>query len=111
MTYAKIIEYIKRLRKFAEKNYELPFIVRRAIKKNHKALLEEYKLYDEEYQPLVADYESKTDEEKEEINKKVMEMLNTETDLQLETVSVMMLADVNMTLADEELIDFMLVEE
>lgn len=111
MTYAKIIEYIKRLRKFAEKEYELPFILRRAIKKNHKALVEEYKIYDEEYQSLVADIENKTEEEKVEINAKLIETLNTETNLELEKLSVDVLENTNMTLVDEELIDFMLIEE
>lgn len=107
----EIINAINNLGKFVEKNYELPFSLRRAIKKNHKTLMEEYNIYDEQRKELLADIDSKTDEEKGEIDKKFKELLNTDIDLEIIKVDINALSDIKMPYKDELLIEFMLNEE
>lgn len=111
MKIIEIINNLNNLGKFVEKNYELPFILRRAIKKNHKALMEEYNIYDEQRKELLADIDNKTAEEKAEIDKKFREFLNTEIDLEIIKVDINVLADIKMPYKDELLIAFMMNEE
>lgn len=97
----QIIKCANDLGEFVNKNYELPFLLRRAIKKNYKVLYEEYSIFDEERKKLLADGEKD----------KITELLNTEIDIELVKVDVNVLADVKMPYKDELLIEFMLSEE
>lgn len=110
MTYAKIIECIKCIMKFAEKDYKLPSKLRLAIRKNRKVLVEEYKIFEEERLQLIEEYDAKTDEEKAKINKELMELLDTKTKVEIEKLSIDVLDDIDMTLGDEDLLMFMLEE-
>lgn len=106
-----VIEYLLRLQEFGKKNYKLPFIVRRAIKKNHEALLSEYKIFKEESDELTEGLADKSNEEKAEIDATIQKMLEVEVKMELETFSVNELSNIDMTLADEELIEFMFNKE
>ena len=110
MTYAKIIEVIKGIREFASKEYKLSATVRMAIRRNHKALVEEYKIYDEEYRQLTEGYDEKSAEEKAEINKELIELLNTKVEVDIQKVPYESLANVDMSLGDEDLLMFMIEE-
>lgn len=101
----EIINAINNLNKFIEKKYELPFILRRAIKKNYNMLYEEYKIYDEQRKDFMKR------EDKEQMEADIKELLNTKIDIELVKVDVEVLADINMPYTDELLIEFMLNEE
>lgn len=111
MKIVELISNLNNLSKFINKDYELPFLLRRAIKKNYAVMLEEYKIFEETRKPLIDGYDNKSDEEKAIIDEKCRELLNTEIDIELVKVDVNVLADVKMPYKDELLIEFMLNEE
>lgn len=102
----QLIKNVNSVREFVAKNYELPFSLRRAIKKNEKAMIEEYVIFDEERNRIRT-----SDIDDEEKKQKEVKMLNEELDIEIIKLPIEILADINMTLADEELISFMLEEE
>lgn len=111
MKIVDLINNLNNLSKFIGKDYELPFLLRRAIKKNYNVMLEEYKTFEETKKPLIDGYDEKSDEEKATIDEKCRELLNTEIDIEIMKVDVNVLADLKMPYKDELLIDFMLNEE
>lgn len=111
MKIVELISNLNNLGKFIGKDYELPFLLRRGIKKNYSMMLEEYKIFEETKKPLVEGYDEKSDEEKATIDEKCRELLNTEIGIELIKVDVNVLTDVKMPYKDELLIEFMLNEE
>lgn len=101
----EIINAINNLNKFVEKKYEIPFALRRAIKKNYNVLLEEYKIYDEQRKEIIAK------EDETVVNEELKTLLNTDIDVEVVKVNVDVLADIKMPYTDELLIEFMLNEE
>ena len=101
----EIINAINNLNEFIKKKYEIPFVLRRAIKKNYNALYEEYKIYDEQRKEIVAK------EDETIVNEELKTLLNTDIDIEVVKVNVDVLADIKMPYTDELLIEFMLNEE
>ena len=101
----EVINAINNLNEFIKKKYEIPFVLRRAIKKNYNVLLEEYKIYDEQRKEIVAK------EDETVVNEELKALLNTDIDVEVVKVNVDVLADIKMPYTDELLIEFMLNEE
>lgn len=101
----EIINAINNLNEFIKKKYEIPFVLRRAIKKNYNVLYEEYKIYDEQRKEIVAK------EDETIVNEELKTLLNTDIDIEVVKVNVDVLADIKMPYTDELLIEFMLNEE
>ena len=101
----EVINAINNLNEFIKKKYEIPFVLRRAIKKNYNVLLEEYKIYDEQRKEIVAK------EDETVVNDELKTLLNTDIDVEVVKVNVDVLADIKMPYTDELLIEFMLNEE
>ena len=101
----EIINAINNLNEFIKKKYEIPFVLRRAIKKNYNTLFEEYKIYDEQRKEIVAK------EDETIVNEELKTLLNTDIDIEVVKVNVDVLADIKMPYTDELLIEFMLNEE
>ena len=101
----EVINAINNLNEFIKKKYEIPFVLRRAIKKNYNMLYEEYKIYDEQRKEIVAK------EDETVVNEELKALLNTDIDVEVVKVKVDVLADIKMPYTDELLIEFMLNEE
>ena len=101
----EVINAINNLNEFIKKKYEIPFVLRRAIKKNYNMLYEEYKIYDEQRKEIVAK------EDETVVNEELKALLNTDIDVEVVKVNVDVLADIKMPYTDELLIEFMLNEE
>ena len=101
----EIINAINNLNEFIKKKYEIPFTLRRAIKKNHNTLFEEYKIYDEQRKEIVEK------EDETVVNEELKTLLNTDIDVEVVKVNVDVLANIDMPYTDELLIEFMLNEE
>ena len=101
----EVINAINNLNEFIKKKYEIPFVLRRAIKKNYSVLLEEYKIYDEQRKEIVAK------EDEQSATEELKTLLNTDIDVEVVKVNVDVLADIKMPYTDELLIEFMLNEE
>ena len=101
----EVINAINNLNEFIKKKYEIPFVLRRAIKKNYNVLYEEYKIYDEQRKEIVAK------EDETVVNEELKALLNTDIDVEVVKVNVDVLADIKMPYTDELLIEFMLNEE
>lgn len=111
MKIVELISNLNNLSKFINKEYELPFLLRRAIKKNYSVMLEEYKIFEESKKPLIDGYEYKSAEEKAIVDEKCRELLMTEVDIEIIKVNINEMADLKMSYKDELLIEFMLNEE
>lgn len=101
----EVINAINNLNEFIKKKYEIPFALRRAIKKNYNVLLEEYKIYDEQRKEIVAK------EDEQSATEELKALLSTDIDIEVVKVNVDVLADIKMPYTDELLIEFMLNEE
>ena len=101
----EVINAINNLNEFIKKKYEIPFVLRRAIKKNYNTLFDEYKIYDEQRKEIVAK------EGETIVNEELKTLLNTDIDVEVVKVNVDVLADIKMPYTDELLIEFMLNEE
>lgn len=101
----EVINAINNLNEFIKKKYEIPFVLRRAIKKNYNTLFEEYKIYDEQRKEIVAK------EDEQSATEELKALLNTDIDIEVVKVNVDVLADIKMPYTDELLIEFMLNEE
>ena len=101
----EVINAINNLNEFIKKKYEIPFVLRRAIKKNYNTLFEEYKIYDEQRKEIVAK------EDEQSATEELKALLNTDIDVEVVKVNVDVLADIKMPYTDELLIEFMLNEE
>lgn len=101
----EVINAINNLNEFIKKKYEIPFVLRRAIKKNYNTLFDEYKIYDEQRKEIVAK------EDETIVNEELKTLLNTDIDVEVVKVNVDVLADIKMPYTDELLIEFMLNEE
>lgn len=103
----EIINTFNLLQEFVNKDIVLPYTLRRGIRKNADILMSEYKIFDEERNKIIEDV-NLSDEEKEI---KVKEMLETDVELEFVKVSANVLENIDMTLRDEAILDFMLIEE
>lgn len=101
----EVINAINNLNEFIKKKYEIPFVLRRAIKKNYNTLFDEYKIYDEQRKEIVAK------EDEQSATEELKALLNTDIDVEVVKVNVDVLADIKMPYTDELLIEFMLNEE
>lgn len=101
----EVINAINNLNEFIKKKYEIPFVLRRAIKKNYNTLFDEYKIYDEQRKEIVAK------EDEQSATEELKALLNTDIDIEVVKVNVDVLADIKMPYTDELLIEFMLNEE
>lgn len=103
----EIIERFNLVQEFINKDIVLPYALRRGIKKNINTLLEEYKIFDEERNKILKDT-NLSDEEKE---LKIKEILETDVDIEFVKVSENVLENIDMSLRDEAILDFMIIPE
>lgn len=103
----EIIERFNLVQEFINKDIVLPYTLRRGIKKNINTLLEEYKIFDEERNKILKDT-NLSDKEKE---LKIKEILETDVDIEFVKVSENVLENIDMSLRDEAILDFMIIPE
>jgi hypothetical protein len=103
----EIINTFNLLQEFINKDMVLPYALRRGIRKNADILVAEYKIFDEERNKIFED--TKLSDEEKEI--KVKEMLETDVELEFVKVPANVLENIDMTLRDEVILDFMIIEE
>lgn len=109
----EIINAINGLEEFIKKDIQLPYNIRRAIVKNRQTLIEEYKIYDAERVKLqkTLDDANTTDDEKMKVREQIVEMLNTEFDLNVVEIPEEDLNIDGLTVRDELALDFMIKKE
>ena len=118
----EIINTINALEEFIKKDTHVPYKVRRAIVKNRQALVSEYSIYDAERSKLRDSLgkkkENMTEQEKkvykkkeEEVNAKIVEILNEEVDIDIIKISASDLDIDALTIKDLIALDFMVADE
>lgn len=103
MKIKEIITSLNLMREFVDKGYELPFKLRRAIRINDEKMLKEYLIFDEERNKI-----NEKDISKEEKEREIFDLLETEIDIELEKVSYDIMETVTIPMSDENMIMFML---
>lgn len=113
MKLGKIIENAKSLNAFIEKDsIQLNYQYSRAMVKNMQTLKNECELFESERQKLAVGFAEKTDEEKAEINNQIMEMLETDIDIEILKIPVGVIAiDNKISAKDLMALDFMIDED
>lgn len=130
ITNSQIIANINALNVFINKDIPLPYLARRAIMKNHKMLMEEYKMYRSVYEKLENELRLKVDtrfkgksedemskEEKQELAelreqtaKQIDELLAAEVEVEIYMIPDNLLENLDLSLKDEMAIEFMIEE-
>lgn len=103
MKIKEIIANLQLMRKFVEKGYELPFLLRRAIRINDEIMMKEYLIFDAEREVIKS-----SGSNEEEINQKLTELINTEIDIKLEKCPYDIMSQVTIPIIDENMLLFML---
>lgn len=112
MSNRKIVDTINGLNSFIEKDKELPYKLHRTIVKNHKVLMEEYRIYNEVREKLIKEYHEETSEEKkQEFAKRMESLLNEMVSVKIEKLPEDILECVEMSPKDSMILDFMLLNE
>ena len=106
MKIREIMTNLTNLTKVIRKDVDMPFELRRAMRRNYKVLLEEYGLYEEEKIKLKKKLEEGTEEK--EVAAELEKILDTEIDIDLIKVSENVLETVVCSTSDEMLLQFML---
>lgn len=113
MKLSEIINNAKALSSFIEKdNIQLPYKYSRAMVKNMKVLKEECELFDAKRQKLAMGFAEKSDDEKNEINNKIMEMVETDISIEILTIPESVISTCgNISAKDLMALDFMIDED
>ena len=106
MKIREIMTNLTNLTKVIRKDVDMPFELRRAMRRNYKVLSEEYGLYEEERIKLKKKLEEGTEEK--EVAAELEKILDTEIDIDLIKVSENILETVVCSTSDEMLLQFML---
>ena len=106
MKIREIMTNLTNLAKVIRKDVDMPFELRRAMRRNYKVLSEEYGLYEEERIKLKKKLEEGTEEK--EVAAELEKILDTEIDIDLIKVSENILETVVCSTSDEMLLQFML---
>lgn len=102
----EIIANLTNLAKVIRKDIDMPYELRRAMRKNYNTLSEEYKIYEEERTKLIM--QLKAGENDKEIEEKLEAILETEVDIDIIKVSESLMETVVCSTSDEMAIQFML---
>lgn len=106
MKIREIITNLNNLAKVIRKDMDMPYELRRAMRKNYKALSEEYGLYEEERVKLKKKMEEGTEEK--DVAAELETILDTEVNIDIVKVSESVLETVVCSASDEMLLQFML---
>lgn len=104
----EIIANLTNLAKVIRKDIDMPYELRRAMRKNYNTLSEEYKIYEAERSKLIK--QLKEGENEKEIEEKLEAILETEVDINIIKVSETLMETVVCSASDEMAIQFMLVD-
>ena len=99
MTVQEVIKAVNDTTQFTALDLKLPYLLRRAIRKNINTLVDEYKIFDAERNRIL-------DEGGDE--QEIIKMLNEEVEVSIEMISEAELIDVTVSYQDELLIEYML---
>lgn len=104
-----IVNVLNNLNSFIEKDKELPYKLHRTIVKNHKTLMDEYKIYNEVREKIIKEYHEESSEEKKaEFLKKMEALLNETVTVKIEKLPEDILEGVVLSPKDSMILDFML---
>lgn len=102
MTNQQIINAINGITTIINRNDILPYTVRRAIRKNYNALMEEYSIYDEQ-RDLITNSDCFNEE-------KMADLLKQNVDVNIAYINESDLEDCPFTIKDEIALEFMIKE-
>ncbi len=111
MNMKQIIEAINGTYAFINKDYKLPYPLRRAMRKNLKELNSEYVIFDEERKRILSEIDSTNAYEIEGADNAILQMLDMEVTVEIEMVSEKHLENVDSTYNEEMGIDYMILWE
>lgn len=103
MKIKEIMANLQLMREFVAKGYELPFLLRRAIRLNDEKMMKEYLIFDSERERIKS---SQVDEQ--EINQRLVELIETEIDIEIKKCPYDIMEQVTIPIQDENMIMFML---
>ena len=104
----EIIANLTNLAKVIRKDIDMPYELRRAMRKNYNTLSEEYKIYEEERSKLII--QLKEGENEKEIEEKLEAILETEVNVDIIKVSESLMENVVCSTSDDMSLQFMLVD-
>lgn len=108
MRIREIVVILSNLTKVIRKDIDMPYELRRAIRKNYKLLTDEYILYEEERDKLKTKLKEGVDEHK--VEKELEEILETEVNIDIIKVPESIMESVLCSASDEMSLQFMLVD-
>lgn len=109
MKIREVIANLNNLAKVIRKEIQMPYELRRAIRKNYKVLVEEYSLYEEERNKLKKRLNEGANEQ--EVEKELENILELEVNVDIIKVSESVMESVTCSPSDEMLLQFMLIED
>lgn len=108
----ELINTLNNLDRFIKKDIPLPVRVSYAVNKNIRKLMDEYKMYDEERAKITAGYDEKSEEQKKEADKKLAELLDIRTEVDVYKITMEDIGNCgNLSVNDVTALDFMIEEE
>lgn len=115
MKLMEILNLSQNLKAFVDKGKELPYTVARALSKNYTLVADEVKIFEEQRKNIIGDkdYDNLTDEEKNDLNAKFTDLLETEVNIDFIKYdeSVLEKCNADLSVKDMILLEYFIAEK